>query len=65
MNIAVILAAGSGMRMGLETPKQFVEVNGKLVIEYSLATFQAHPDIDEIAVVTSKAYVPLMNELRE
>ena len=65
MNIAVILAAGSGTRMGLETPKQFVEVNGKLVIEYSLATFQAHPDIDEIAVVTSKAYLPLMNELRD
>ncbi len=65
MNIAVILAAGSGTRMGLETPKQFVEVNGKLVIEYSLATFQAHPDIDEIAVVTSEAYLPLMNELRD
>ena len=65
MNIAVILAAGSGTRMGMETPKQFVEVNGKLVIEYSLATFQTHPDIDEIAVVTSEAYLPLMNELRD
>lgn len=64
MNIAVILAAGSGKRTGMETPKQFVEVNGKLVIEYSLATFQAHPDIDEIAVVTSEAYLPLTNELR-
>jgi 2-C-methyl-D-erythritol 4-phosphate cytidylyltransferase len=64
MNIAVILAAGSGKRMGMEIPKQFVEVNGKLVIEYSLATFQAHPDIDEIAVVTSETYLPLMNELR-
>lgn len=65
MNIAVILAAGIGKRMDMETPKQFVEVNGKLVIEYSLATFQAHPDIDEIAVVTSEAYLPLMNDLRD
>lgn len=65
MNIAVILAAGIGKRMDMETPKQFVEVNGKLVIEYSLATFQALPDIDEIAVVTSEAYLPLMNDLRD
>ena len=64
MNIAVILAAGSCTRTGLETPKQFVKIKDKMLIEFPLATFQAHPGIDEIAVVTSEAYVPLMNELR-
>ncbi len=65
MNIAVVLAAGSGTRTGLETPKQFVMVNGKLLVEYSLATFQAHPDIDEIAVVTSEAYIQQIEQLKE
>lgn len=65
MNIAVILAAGSGTRTGLETPKQFVKIKDKMLIEFPLATFQAHPGIDEIAVVTSEAYVSLMNELRD
>ena len=64
MNIAVILAAGSGTRTGLETPKQFVKIKDKMLIEFPLASFQAHPGIDEIAVVTSEGYVPLMNELR-
>ena len=65
MNIAVILAAGSGTRTGLETPKQFVKIKDKMLIEFPLATFQAHSGIDEIAVVTSEAYVSLMNELRD
>lgn len=65
MNIAVVLAAGSGTRTGLETPKQFVMANGKLLVEYSLATFQAHPDIDEIAVVTSEAYIQQIEQLKE
>ena len=65
MNIAVILAAGSGTRTGMEIPKQFVEVDGQLVIEYSMATFQAHPDIDEIAVVTSEAYIQQIEQLHQ
>ena len=65
MNIAVVLAAGIGTRTGLETPKQFVVVNGKMLVEYSLATFQAHPDIDEIAVVTSEDYIYRFNQLRD
>ena len=50
-NVAVILAGGTGTRMGGSVPKQFIEYNGKTLIEYSLEIFQNHNDIDEIAIV--------------
>ena len=51
MNIALIIAGGSGARMGQDIPKQFLTVNEKPVIIYTLEAFQRHPQIDEIAVV--------------
>ena len=51
MNIGLIIAGGSGQRMKQEIPKQFLNVNDKPVIIYTLEAFQRHPDIDEIGVV--------------
>lgn len=51
MNIALILAGGTGRRMHQEVPKQFLNVNDKPVIIYTLEAFQTHPDIDRIGVV--------------
>lgn len=51
MNIGVIIAEGSGQRMHQEIPKQFMNVNDKPVIVYTLEAFERHPDIDEIGVV--------------
>src|SRR5574344_1899933 len=51
MNIAIILASGSGERMKQDIPKQFINVYDKPVIIYTLETFQKHPDIDAIEVV--------------
>ena len=51
MNIALLIAGGSGRRMGQEIPKQFLNVYDKPVIIYTLEAFQRHPSIDEIAVV--------------
>lgn len=56
-NIAVILAGGSGHRLGTDTPKQFLKVAGKKVIEHTLDVFQNHPQIDEIAVVSHPNHV--------
>ena len=50
-NIAVILAGGVGSRMGGPLPKQFMPLNGRAVIEYSIETFNDHPAINEVAVV--------------
>ena len=51
MNIALIIAGGSGNRMHQDIPKQFLTVNEKPVIVYTLEAFQSHPEIDAIAVV--------------
>lgn len=51
MIIAVVIAGGSGRRMGLGVPKQFIQVDGKPVLAYTLEGFQRHPDIDAILVV--------------
>ena len=51
MNIAIIIAGGSGKRTGQEIPKQFINIYDKPVIIYTLEGFQRHPDIDAIEVV--------------
>lgn len=51
MNIALIIAGGKGHRMQQEIPKQFLNVNDKPVIIYTLEAFQKHPNIDAIEVV--------------
>lgn len=51
MNVGLIIAGGSGKRMQQEIPKQFLNVNDKPVIVYTLEAFQNHPDIEEIGVV--------------
>lgn len=50
-NIALIIAGGAGNRMHQDIPKQFLTVNEKPVIVYTLEAFQEHPEIDAIAVV--------------
>ena len=51
MNVALIIAGGSGTRMHQDIPKQFLNVYDKPVIIYTLEAFQKHPDIDAIEVV--------------
>lgn len=51
MNVAIIIAGGSGKRMGESIPKQFITVNDKPILLYTLESFQRHPLIDVIEVV--------------
>lgn len=51
MNVAVIIAGGSGNRMGQDIPKQFINVYDKPVLIYTLEGFQKHPKVDAIEVV--------------
>ena len=50
-NVALLIAGGSGNRMGQSIPKQFLTVNERPVIVYTLEAFQKHPEIDAIGVV--------------
>ena len=51
MNIALLIAGGVGARMNQSIPKQFLTVNERPVIVYTMEAFQNHPEIDTIAVV--------------
>lgn len=51
MNIALLTAGGSGNRMGQDIPKQFMCIDNKPIIIYTLQAFQYSPDIDVIAIV--------------
>ncbi len=51
MNIAVIIAGGSGRRMGHDIPKQFINVFDKPILMYTLESFEKHPMIDAIELV--------------
>lgn len=62
-NIAVILAGGVGSRMGSSMPKQFLPLAGRTVIEHSIETFNAHPSIDEVAVVIHPDWRGRMEEI--
>lgn len=61
-NIAVIFAGGTGQRMGIkDVPKQFLEVEGKPVIIYTLEYFQEHEEIDDIFVVCIEPWIDYLN----
>ena len=51
MNVAIIIAGGVGSRTGNRIPKQFINVNDKPIIIYTLEQFQKHKNIDAIEVV--------------
>ncbi|HYJ89848.1 MAG TPA: 2-C-methyl-D-erythritol 4-phosphate cytidylyltransferase, partial [Pyrinomonadaceae bacterium] len=48
---AIIVAAGSGSRFKSDTPKQFLEINGKPIIVHTLERFERAPSIDSIVLV--------------
>ncbi|MDF2587714.1 MAG: 4-diphosphocytidyl-2-C-methyl-D-erythritol synthase [Anaerocolumna sp.] len=60
MNIAMIIAGGSGQRMNQDIPKQFINVNDKPVIVYTLEAFQRHPNIDAILVVCLEGWQEIL-----
>ena len=56
--VAVVLAGGTGTRLGLGIPKQLLKIAGKPIIEHTVAVFEAAPEIDEIIVLMAQGHVP-------
>ncbi len=55
---AVILAGGTGQRVGLSIPKQLLKIAGKAVIEHTLTTFEKADSVDDVIVLMAPGYVP-------
>ena len=62
-NYVILLAGGVGKRMGTDIPKQFLEVDGKPIIVYSIENFQKNPQIEKIVVVCVKDWIDKTWEL--
>lgn len=61
-NIAIILAGGKGKRMGADISKQFLTINSKPIICYTIEAFQKSDLIDEIIVVLPKDEIDYFNK---
>jgi 2-C-methyl-D-erythritol 4-phosphate cytidylyltransferase len=64
MNMALIFAGGTGIRMNSRAkPKQFLELYGKPIILYTLEHFEKHPEIDGIVVVCLESWMTGLDNL--
>lgn len=61
--VAVILAGGVGTRVGLDIPKQLIKVAGHTILEHTLATFDAHPMVDEIIVMMATGHLDAVHAI--
>lgn len=63
MITAIILAGGIGSRVGLEKPKQFIDVLNKPIIAYTIEIFEYNPYIEAIEVVCHKDWVSYLDDI--
>lgn len=62
-NYVILLAGGVGKRMQSEIPKQFLEIEGKPIIVYSIENFQRNPQVEKIVVVCVKDWMEHLRDL--
>lgn len=63
MNAVLILAGGSGIRVGGETPKQYLPVGGRTVLGWAIDAFARHPGVDCLVVVCHAAWMSRGREI--
>lgn len=64
MNVALIFAGGSGTRMNSKTtPKQFLKLNGKEIIIYTIEHFEQHNEVDAIIVVCLASWISYLKTI--
>ena len=56
--VAVVLAGGTGSRLGMSAPKQLLKVAGKPILEHTIAVFEESPVIDQILVLMTPGWLP-------
>lgn len=59
---AIVLSAGQGKRMGISVQKQYIELQGKPIIYYTLSVFQKSEIIDDIILVVGKDQLKYVQE---
>lgn len=62
-NTAIVLASGTGARFRSETPKQFLKLAGRMVLEHTLGAFEHHARIDAVVIVCAADNRLLVKEI--
>ncbi|MBE1488659.1 bifunctional cytidylyltransferase/SDR family oxidoreductase [Plantactinospora soyae] len=61
--VAVVLAGGTGTRVGLGIPKQLLKIAGKPILEHTIAVFEAAAEIDEIIVLMAPGHLDAARQI--
>jgi len=61
--VAVVLAGGIGVRVGLGIPKQLIKIAGKAIVEHTLEALDASPHVDEIIIMMNAAAIGELDHL--
>ena len=61
--VAVVVAAGEGRRTGFRTPKQFLKVRGRTLLDHSIERLSAHPEVESIVVVVPRSRAAALRRL--
>lgn len=56
MNIALVLAGGTGTRLGMDIPKQYIKINGRMIVDYCLETLEHSLEVDAVWIVADKMW---------
>jgi 2-C-methyl-D-erythritol 4-phosphate cytidylyltransferase/2-C-methyl-D-erythritol 2,4-cyclodiphosphate synthase len=59
---ALIVAAGNGLRLGADLPKQYLKIVGCTILEITVRKFLEHPSIDGVMVVIAEEHRHLYEE---
>jgi 2-C-methyl-D-erythritol 4-phosphate cytidylyltransferase len=62
-NFGVILAGGSGVRVGAEIPKQMIKVAGKTILEHTVNLFDEQQEIDEVILLVTQGWSEKVSEI--
>ncbi len=63
--VGVVLAGGTGTRVGLTTPKQLLRIAGRTILEHTIAALESSPEIDEILVLMTPGFLPDVERIVE
>jgi 2-C-methyl-D-erythritol 4-phosphate cytidylyltransferase len=62
-NVAVLLAGGVGVRVGLDIPKQLIKVAGKTILEHALLALHDHPLVDEVKIMMAPGHLDAVHAI--
>jgi len=59
---ALLLSGGKGTRLGEDVPKQYLKVNGKMIIEYSMETLLSCDEVESLMIVSEESWRMVISE---